>query len=85
MLLLERISIINTEPYDKKKYRDDFGNKPNPFKTVCHCKAYFTNGTSLELTLKFTESKVSEEKAMERAVILLSNVGLLSQGGVQDE
>jgi hypothetical protein len=78
MLQIDRVEVTEFEPYSKKKYSDNFGGNPNPLKLVCHCVAYFTNGTSLKLILKLTESGVSDARVKEKAITTLKSTGLLS-------
>ncbi|MNB84584.1 hypothetical protein D3C81_654510 [compost metagenome] len=73
-----RIEITGFEKYDIKKYTDDFKDKKKiPFKTVAFTTAHFSDGSKLNQILKFSDSKVSNEKAIKRAYNQLKEVGII--------
>ncbi|WCK57541.1 hypothetical protein PP175_26105 (plasmid) [Aneurinibacillus sp. Ricciae_BoGa-3] len=69
-----RINFI--EPYDSKKYRDDFGNKANPLKSVASI-TFVRKGRETELILKFTKTHPTEQDILDKAKRWLSENGLI--------
>lgn len=76
---LTNILITGSEQYDKRKYRDDFGSKPNTFRKVVFVTVTFSNGSMLDLTLKFSVSSPSKDVVELKAKKLLIAVGLLPE------
>lgn len=70
------INIIGIEPYDEKKYRDDFGSKKNPFRYVAIVETLI-NGHKLELVLKFIK-RPNEKEIYDKSLKLLNEVGIIN-------
>ncbi|MNT60193.1 hypothetical protein D3C72_1977550 [compost metagenome] len=72
------IEITGFEKYDVKKYSDDFKDKKKiPFKNVAFTIAHFPDKSKLTQILKFTDGKVTNEKAIKRAYTQLKEVGII--------
>lgn len=74
-----KLEIKDYELYDKNKYSDNFGSKPNPFKMVCFLTATYKNGHKMEIILKFTDTKRDNERSLKKAKQFLKEFNIFEE------